>query len=183
MSSLQFSSIFLFLSTFLVTELSGNCPVELGYIITFISDEECSTSTMTCSEGTDAWSIAGCGCGCKPECVVEGHTIISNTDDLCGDLNFQCPSEYQHWSSPGCGCGCAPLHTDSAAYAAASSLDCVPEGGTLMATGSVCSILSMGCPSGQESWFDSSCGCGCVPEDDDTDDTDTDDTDTDTETV
>merc|ERR1719242_954103 len=161
MSPFQLSSTCFLSLILLVTQLSGDdCPLD-GYLITSESDEECSNSVMTCSEGTNAWSIQGCGCGCKPECVVEGHSIMSNSNDICKNLEIECPVDYQPWNDTDCGCGCAPNEY----YAALSTLSCVPEGGTMMTTNAdLCPQLHITCPSGQEKWFDSSCGCGCVLE-------------------
>ncbi len=91
----------------------------------------------------------------------QGYDYLSEDPDFCATVDVSCPDEAEiPFLDEDCGCGCVdagqppqsidecPSEEDGYDYISEEPLECA--------------AMVIGCPAGQEVFFDDECGCGCV---------------------
>ena len=159
------TSLLCFLLIILASTNASECP-PTGSTLHIPQDVVCANGHPECADGQEAWTLAGCGCGCKR--VDDADS--ANEDDAYED------DAYEDTDST------VTTVASSAAYAAESDVvlidvsgdvSCPPPNTTThIPQDVVCAAAqTIQCGENQEAWIMTGCGCGCRTVDaDDVDD-------------
>jgi hypothetical protein len=158
--------------------LRKQCP--LGPDYTYISRNDTCHINFLCIQGTEAFKIAGCGCGCRkldttphPNATCpSGPNYGYFTHKSPCVINFLCVRGKEAFYVPGCGCGCKtvkatpppkPVSGNSTTRGGGHGT-CPSGAGVTYVTHKYPCVVNFACIStSPEAFSVPGCGCGCKP--------------------
>jgi len=135
---------------FISIVMADECP-PLGSTLHIPQDIVCANGHPECDEGQEAWTLTGCGCGCKlsddTDDVDDAVVEEDETDDMGTETMFAAESDMVYVDGDGDG----------------DDATCPPSGTTQhIPQDVVCEMGLILCPEGEVSWTMVGCGCGCL---------------------